>query len=124
MPNCFQLYPKAAPDRAAFLNTEVDPAIAAHVGVPVDATYWVADWYHVIGFLIACKEGCDLGSAKLREEVRKWYDDEDSIYRLSVARGDMTEEERIDRREAMLHILDFLEANYTSNAWVTIGRRD
>lgn len=122
MPNCFQLYPKGS-QVAAFLNTEVDPAIAAHLGVECDPKLWTADWYHVIGFLIACKDGCQLGSEKLRAEVCKWYDDDDSIYRNHVNRGIMPEDERVTLRNGMLHILDFLEATYSSDAFVQIGKR-
>lgn len=123
MPNCFSLYPKGS-SNAAFLNTQVDPAIAAYLGVECHPKFWTVDWFHVIGFLIACKEGCDLGSAKLRDEVRKWYDDEDSIYRQRVASGKGTEAERVEVRDQMLSVLDYLEQHYTSDAWVQIGRRD
>lgn len=75
VPNCFQLYPKGS-NKPAILQ-DVDAAICAHFGVPVDPVQWIAGWYHVIGFLIACRNGCHLGSAKLRAEVIAWYDDVD-----------------------------------------------
>ena len=126
MPNCFALSRKGAPQGAPRLplNTVVDVEIANHLGIPVDPRLWCCDWYHVIGFLIACKQGCDLGTSELRLQVQKWYDDIDSIYRLSVNNGKMTEDERLSCRDRMLRILDFMEEQYTSDNWVQIGRRD
>lgn len=108
MPNCFQLFRKGSTEPE--ILQKVDEAICKHVGVPVDETYWCASWYNVVGFLIACKNDCSLGSEKLREEVDRWYDN-------------YPEEERDDRRKAMRVILAFLEENYSSNAWVEIGKR-
>lgn len=125
MPNCFALSRKGEPSGSSRLplNTVVDVEIAQFLGVEVHPKLWCCNWYHVIGFLIACKEGCDLGSQKLRDEVWKWYDDEDGIYRQSVASGKMTETERVGCRTVMLSILAFLEEHYTSDNWVQIGRR-
>ena len=122
MPNCFRLYPKGSSE-AVPLNTVVDPAIAAYLNIPCDPKLWTADWFHVIGFLIACKNDCDLGSVELERQICKWYDDDDSIYRLQVKNGKMTEDERVSCRETMFEILRFLEQRYTSDAWAEIGRR-
>lgn len=123
MPNCFALTRRDTSKGAERLplNTVVDVEIAAHLGIPVDKKLWCCDWFHVIGFLIACEEGCDLGTEKLRAEVRKWYDDG---YQSYVDSGRITEAERVECRDRMLKILDFMEANYASDNWVQIGRRD
>lgn len=103
MPNCFQLYPKGT-NEPENLN-EVDRKLCEHFNSPVDPKFWFYGWFHVIGFLIACKNGCTLGSDKLRAEVVAWYDDREEV-----------------DRAIMLAILGYLEENYTSNAWVEIGK--
>lgn len=118
MPNCFQLYPKGS-DTPAPLNTVVDAKIAEFLGVPCDPKLWTADWFHVIGFLIACKNDCDLGTDKLRSEVSKWYDEG---YQSFITSGRCSQSEVTERRDEMLRILVYLEQNYTSNAWVQIGK--
>ena len=112
MPNCFRLYRKpVTPDTQPAILQDVDAAICAHFGKPVHPTYWANDWYHVIGFLIACKNDCALGSTNLRNEVAKWYD------------YGPTDAFRIDHMTNQLRILDYLEAHYTSDSWAEIGRR-
>lgn len=115
MPNCFRLYPKGSTEPEAL--SSIDEKIAAFVGVPVHPTYYVADWYHVIGFLIACRDGCSLGSDKLRAEVTAWY--QTGVYAtLPDAKAEAPQ-----RSAEMLTILMWLETHYTSDAWVEIGKR-
>jgi hypothetical protein len=111
MPNCFQLYPKGSNEPA--ILQQVDDRLREHFEQPPDPKHWLADWYHVIGFLIACKDGCSLGSDKLRAEIHTWYTT--GLY--------LNEPDHMEYLANMLQILDYLEANYTSNAWVEIGKR-
>lgn len=108
MPNCFQLRKKGEKDPEVLVK--VDEAICEYFGVEVDPKYWVANWYNVIGFLIAIGKG-ELGSEGLRTAVREWYDS----YPDPV--------EGAERRETMGKILAFLEERYESSWWVEIGRR-
>ena len=82
----------------------IDEAIAEHMGVPVHPTAWCYDWYNVIGFAIAM--GKPLGSAELRQRVADFWGDDDRTYTAQL-----------------LKVLDYLEANYVSDAFVEIGRR-
>jgi hypothetical protein len=100
MPNCFQLFKKGSTSPEV-LN-EVDKAVAEFMEVPVDSVKWCYDWYNVIGFSIAM--GRRLGSEELRAHVRDWT-------------------EVPEYAEKLMKILTFLEENYTSDAWVEIGRR-
>lgn len=112
MPNCFQLFAKGD-NRPLSLN-DVDAAICAMLGVPVDPKFYVCSWYHVIGFLLAMHHDSPLGSSKLRQRVTEWYADE--WYRQNPT-------EAATALARMLTILDFMEERYTSNAFVEIGRR-
>jgi hypothetical protein len=97
MPNCFQLFKKGSSQ--AEVLARVDDAICDHMQLPVHATNYCLGWFDVIGFGIAV--GKPLGSPELRAFV-----------------ANMPQESA-----RLLQILDFLEANYTSNAFVEIGRR-
>lgn len=111
MPNCFSLTPKTQ-DRPALLHA-VDAAICRFFEIDVDPNYYAADWYTVIGTLIAVK-GCTLGTDALRREVMLWY--HDGLYET------LSESERRDQCTAMLAILSYLETFYRSDNWVQIGR--
>ena len=109
MPNCFRLYPNGSTEPAILQH--VDAELCKHFGAEVHQEYWLEGWYNVIGFLIACKNDCDLGSDKLRREVAAWFDN----YPVDA--------ETVQRLDNMLNILRYLEEHYTSDAWVEIGRR-
>lgn len=105
MPNCFQLFRKG--QSTPEVLQEVDAALCAHLGLPVDPVNWCRNWYHVIGFLIACK-GTPLGSDALRDEIRRWHS----------APGYKPE-----RCSEMLNIHEWMAEHYTSDAFVIIGKR-
>lgn len=113
MPNCFQLYRKGESTPTALQM--VDEHICKHFDSPVDAEHWICGWYHVIGFLIATRDGCPLGSRALRLAVVTWYVDDDYRMNQNLTRT------RKELRN-MIQILKFLEAHYTSNAWVESRR--
>jgi len=104
MPNCFQLFRKgsAEPEKLSV----VDQELCALLDQPVHKRHYVAGWFDCIGFLIACKNDCSLGTQKLRDEVERWFEgDEDS-----------------PRHVAMKLCLTYLEGHYASDAWVQIGK--
>ena len=106
MPSCFQLTNKST-GLVATLQ-DVDVAICNHLECVVDPKYWCCDWYNTIGFLIATKTERSLGSQELRDEVAtlvcydptKEYSEDDQHYQRTLNT-----------------ILEFLEANYTSDSF-------
>lgn len=97
MPNCFRLTRKG--EREPIALQKLDEELCGLLGESVHPKFWVIGWYAVIGFAIAT--GKKLGSTELREYV-----------------ADMPEE-----TERLLKILDYLEENFTDEAWVEVGRR-
>lgn len=67
--------------------SDVDNAMREHFKVPPDPEHWFCDWYPVIGLLLS------LG--KSFEDIRKAFNDSESTHM----------------------ICDWLEANYTVEAW-------
>jgi hypothetical protein len=65
----------------------VDEAICKHLGVEVDPIKYVEGWFNGIGLALACGKDWDW----IREEYKDYPTD--------------------------LAIIDYLEANYTPNAW-------
>ena len=104
IPNCFALTKKGEKEPTT-LNT-IDKELCELLGVEVHPQYYVAGWYNCIGFLIATKDECVLGSQELRNAVEEWFSD-----------GDDNE-----RKEDMLKMLAYLEENYTSAGWYKTKR--
>lgn len=102
MPNCFQLTKKDEKEPSQL--QKVDQEIADFMGVPCDEKLWCYGWYNSIGFLIAIKDDCNIGSQKLRDEVAEWCKDDPEYLAI------------------LTKILGFLEANYSSNGWYQVGR--
>ena len=98
MPNCFQLTLKGQ-DKAALLS-DVDEALCKHLGVEVHPTRYVYGWYNSIGCALAC--GKDWDWMRQQYQARQANDSEDD-YSKEFA------------------ILDYLEANYTAEAWYAHG---
>ncbi len=108
MPNCFQLFRKVDGGRekeATPLNT-VDRELCRLLDIEEHPRCYVIGWFDCIGWLIACKNDCDLGTPKLRAELLEWFD------------GGTNEERYLQ----MVKCLDYLEANYVSSSWVEIGK--
>lgn len=102
MPQCFQLCRKGETTPQSF--SEIDRIMCEHFGVEVHPKYYLADWYNVIGFVIACGKG-ELGSQELRDFIVGWAP-LDSEYSAEL-----------------LKVLDYLEEHYTSNAWYESSSR-
>lgn len=99
MPNCFTLTRKVALDKGPVPLQQIDIEMCEHFGVPVHDKYWCFDWYNSIGFNIAMGR-----SMKQQLEMKggsaNWQYDEDQ-----------------------LAALQWLDDNFTSDAWVEIGKR-
>lgn len=98
MPNCFSLTRKSEPEKGPVKLTQIDLEVASFMSVPCHDKYWCYNWYNVIGFGLAMgKTFADLREKEIKEP------DEYS--------------------ENMIKIIDFLDANFTADAWVEIGRK-
>lgn len=93
MPNCFTLTRKSDPAAGPVDLVTIDEEMCQHFNKPVDSERWLHDWYDLIGFGLAC--GKDW--AGLHE----------------VFKGS----------PELVEIIDWLEANFITDAWAEIGRR-
>jgi hypothetical protein len=92
MPNCFSLTPKGEPEPVRL--GAVDDAMRAHFGAPPNPDEWYRGWYQTIGFMLAR----GLPWEGIREHVRTSMRPE------------------ADRAKDVA-VVDWLEANYTADAW-------
>jgi len=93
MPNCFSLTRKSNPEAGPVKLTLIDEELCSHLGVEVHPEYWVHGWYNSIGLMLAMGKSWD--------ECREIFKDSD----------------------VLLPIIDYLEANFITDAWAEIGRR-
>lgn len=144
MPSCYQLFRKSdveaqkagGPKAEPLVLQKVDEEICAHMGVPVHPKTWCFDWHNVIGYELACSSK-KLGSQEMKDELENRrnataYFDLRDLFKLN-AKEDTTAgqiQERIREIEtgmeyydALKKIHEFMAANYTSEAWVEIGKR-
>ena len=106
MPNCFQLIDKSTGKAENFAR--IDSLICEHYGVPEHETKFFMLWYDVIGFKLACGHSF----ARIREAMRNQVIED-------IKNGDFSS----IFEEWIIRITYFIEARYTSSAWVEIGRR-
>lgn len=102
MPNCFQLVRKS--DGVAESLAKVDEEICAYLRVECHPRLFYLYWYDVIGFALAC--------GKTFDDLRKRY-----------ANRDEAEAGRLATDATYMRIVDFLDENYTVEAWAEIGKR-
>jgi hypothetical protein len=105
MPACFQLYPKGSDQPAKF--QEIDAELCHVFNTDCHPDYYLCGWYNYIGFSLAI--------GKTFEEIRQTIDE-------GILSNNTSTKEHAwwcDIRD----ILDYLDANYTSNAWTEIGKR-
>jgi hypothetical protein len=84
---------------------KVDDLICEKLGVAADPDKYYANWYDVIGLLLALGKG-ELGSTSLRQAVLDFYSD-------TLAPPEVL----APLREEKLQVLRVLEEYFTSNAW-------
>ena len=101
MPNCFSLTRKGEKDCSTM--QAIDAKMCIHFGAPCDEKRYHAEWYNIIGFSLACGKSFE----SQREEFRK------QVASLSEA----GQYDQAHREMHYIAICDWLEANYTSDAW-------
>lgn len=104
MPNCFQLFPKSDPKNAVVL-AKLDDEICVHFGVTPHPTQYYCAWFDIIGF--------DLAAGKSFDELKKRYHE-------YVAEKEHPEDKAFWQRQ--IEIADYIDANYTPNAWYQVGK--
>lgn len=100
MPNCFQLTLKG--HKEASMLQDVDAHICQHFNTPCHEKHWHHGWYNYIGFMIAM--------GKTFEWLRRDMDWGILSYPDYVS---MTQGYEWHMRD----IIDFLDQNYTTDAW-------
>jgi hypothetical protein len=101
MPNCFALTRIGSHEPTVL--QDVDTAICQSLELPWDKTQWVEGWYDIIGFLLACGKSF----ADITDHCRK----------------QMLTSRYPEHYLTLIRINHFLLDNYSTDAWVEIGRR-
>lgn len=135
MPNCFCLYRKDSDPKSEPLPLNlVDEEICKALGVAVHPKRWVEGWYDSIGWMIAVF-GMDFPAIRRALTLPCESDgpsktnpdefDHCKVHDGGIRRGTPYREcsRSWPDRPELLPILDFMEANYRTSAWVEIGRR-
>lgn len=108
MPNCFALTRKGETEPVVLqkLNEE----LCAMLGEPVHERFWTHSWYDIIGFKLAMGRSWDDIDHVLAEYV---------MHDIMDGRSD----ENVQYSADLLTISHYIQTNFTSDAWVEIGRR-
>ena len=95
MSNCFQMTRKGR-DKPMALQA-IDDEMRVAFGEPADPKKWLWQWYNLVGL--------GLAMGKTWEELRKMF-------------GPDEDEDEDAFGERMLRVIDWLEQNFTADAWV------
>lgn len=113
MPNCFQLTRKTELDKGPVGLNTIDAELCGVLGREVHPTCYVRGWFDYIGWKLA------MGSSfqEIREHIQGMLDDmaEDGSGEQDVA--------SVNHASDMLKLCNYLDANFTSDAWAEIGKR-
>ena len=101
MPACFTLTRKGESKPASL--QAIDDEMRIEFGEEPDKKRWLWGWYNVVGF------GLAMG--------RDW-----TQLREQFAEDSAEDEESVEFCCSMLRVIDWLEANFTANAWAERGR--
>ena len=101
MPNCFDLTKKG--EEAPMSLAKIDDEICAFLGVDPDPVKYHEGWFDSIGFKLATGKNFDQIVENFKEQLLQFPDDEWLL--------------------KMIKITEYLKDNFTSKAWVEIGRR-
>ena len=100
MPNCFSLTRKSDLEAGPVVLQVIDEEMCKHFGVPCDPKIYHAYWYQTIGFSLACGKTFE----DIRDDVRSQIANAtDILHNLQDLH--------------QIAICDWLEANFTTNAW-------
>lgn len=94
MPNCFTLTHKGENKPSTF--QDIDEAMCKFFGAPVHPDDWYRNWYNTVGIGLAVGNSWD--------KLREIFDDLDDLDDLD-------------------DVIDWLELNYTADAWCERGGR-
>ena len=100
MPNCIQLISRETNEATKF--STIDDRLCQWLGVEPDKERYHAAWYDIIGFRLALGQSF----AQIKEYFTK----------------EMQTSKYSDEYAHLWRIADWLETNYTCNAWAEIGR--
>lgn len=103
MPNCFQLIRKSDEEAGPVKLQTIDNEMREHFKQPPSEDKWLAGWYDSIGFRLA------LG--------RSLADIRADFVNYAVQGG--TDQQCY---EDLIKIVDWLDENFTTNAFVQVGR--
>ena len=101
MANCFTLTRKGESKPASL--QAIDDEMRVEFGEEPDAERWLWGWYDTIGFALALGRDWDQIRGKYTQDH---YASDGGEFAQNTVR-----------------VIDWLEANFTANAWVEVGRR-
>jgi hypothetical protein len=99
MPNCFALIRKSEPQAGRVEFAKIDEEMRKHFKIEPDSDKYLLGWYRWVGFALACGKTF----TQLKEQMFK-----------QLPEGDPSE---TDTDRLAIKIVDWLDANFTSDAW-------
>lgn len=104
MPNCFTLSRKSNLDAGPVPLNTIDAEMCQFFNEPVDPKEFCRNWYGIIGF--------DLAKGKSFEQIRTDYQGSHDVDYLGNR----------DLWTKLIEIVDWLDANFTTDSWYEIKR--
>jgi hypothetical protein len=101
MPNYFTLTRRSDLESGPVVLQRIDDEMRVHFGEPPDKDNWYLDWYNWIGLSLSMGRSF----AHIRD-----------AYCAFLRQQGLSEDCR------HVEVIDWLDANFTSNAWATVGR--
>ena len=100
MPNCFALIRKSDPEKGHVPLNTIDEEMCQHFNVPCDPKQYYYEWYSTIGFALAMGKSFQQQMERCKARI-----EEASYSKLK------------DEWKHELTILEWLDANFTADAW-------
>lgn len=113
MPNCFQLIKKSDLEAGPVRLSQIDREMCEHFGVERHPTKYHHEWYNTIGFRLAVGQTFEKQLEDAYAEIARIQES------TSEERG------REELQAEWLHhieVIKWLDANFVSDVWATIGR--
>jgi hypothetical protein len=107
MPNCFQLTRISEKEKGPVSLNQIDRELCQLLGEPVDPVNYVLGWFDYHGFMLAMGRDWAYIREAIRERRAEYY-----------KKGNLM---CVEVMEDYFRVLDYLEANFTPNAWAEIG---
>lgn len=106
MPNCFTLTRRSNLEAGPVVLQKIDDELREHFHAPPDKVNWFNGWYNYIGYFLAF----GWSWTKLRQDI-------DAECLMSPVDSGAHKHWALNR-----DILDWLEANFTSDAWYELKK--